>query len=215
MPPTLLSIAIGIFLGCALLGAAFDRRSIAIVSLAAAAPDLDAVLSLVVPGVTNAALHNLFVPAVAAVALYWESTRDGSVLRRRYGGYGVRVAWVSLAAYLVAGIGVDLFSAEGVALLYPVVDTFYGVTGKMVYSTQEGLIETYFAWGDPIGIYQAGTVGDHHVATWVNPTAGTENPGERRIQLVESGPDAVIVVGSIATLATRAARDRRRRGGAD
>ncbi|MCE4136110.1 hypothetical protein, partial [Salmonella enterica] len=63
MPPTLVNVAVGLLVGAALLGGAFDRRSLSVVGLAAAAPDLDAVASLFVRGATNALLHNVWIPA--------------------------------------------------------------------------------------------------------------------------------------------------------
>jgi len=50
MPPTLVNVAVGALVGVALLGAAFDRRSIGLVAVAAAVPDLDAALGLVAVG---------------------------------------------------------------------------------------------------------------------------------------------------------------------
>ncbi|ERH03318.1 MAG: putative membrane-bound metal-dependent hydrolase [uncultured archaeon A07HR60] len=203
MPPTLLSAAFGALLGAGLLGAAFDRRSMTVVTLAAMLPDLDALVSLVVLGATNSLFHNLWLPAIAGVGLYWDSRRVTPWVRARYGWQGQRVAWVALVAYVGAGIGVDLFSYEGVNLLYPVHDTFYGIAGWLIYSTQEGLIETYLGFGaGEAGLHVAGTTANHHVATWVNPTPGTGNPDtvERRVTLVNSGWQAIVVVASVAVV---------------
>gem|GEM_PF-5113240 len=106
MAPTLVAAAIGAILAVALLGAAFDRRAVAVVVAAAVFPDLDAAASLVVPGATNALFHAVWLPLVAGVALYWDTAAaTDSRLRARFGWRGVRVAWVALAAALVAGIG--------------------------------------------------------------------------------------------------------------
>lgn len=209
MPPTLVSIAMGVLLGCALLGAAFGRRSILIVALAAALPDLDAVFSIAVEGATNTFLHTLVVPAMVAVILYWDTERRGhSVVRIRSGADGVRVAWVALASYLVAGIGVDLFTVEGVALLYPLSDAVYGLSGKLVFSTQEGLVHTYLRPGSDgvLPLWHLGTVEEHRVATWIDPASDDSG---RRIRLVDFGYHLVIVVTAVATLIARALVDRR------
>lgn len=206
MPPTLLSGAFGLLLGAALLGAAFTRRSIIVVGLAAMLPDLDAVASLVIRGATNSLLHNLWVPAIAGVALYWDARRSTPWLRTRYGWRGQRVAWVALAAYVGAGIGVDLFSYEGVNLFYPVHDSYYGIAGWLIYSTQDGLIETYLGFGaGETGLHIAGTTANYHIPTWVNPTPGTSNPDgiERRVTLLKSGWQAVVAVTSITVVAIR------------
>lgn len=191
MPPTLINIAFGVLLAVALLGSAFNRRSLVLVALAAALSDLDAVASLVLPGATNALFHSILIPAVVAAALYYDTTRrEESWLRSAYGWDGVRVAWVALASYTVAGIGLDLFSPEGVALLYPLSDRYYAIIGYFIISTQDGLVQTYIEFGN--GWFQLttpGTTATHHVESWVNP-AGEE----RRIRLIETGWQAVVVL---------------------
>jgi hypothetical protein len=204
MPPTLVNVAAGVLLGVALLGAAFDRRSLAVVAAAAALPDLDAALSLVVPGATNALLHSAFVPLVAAGALYYDAERrEGSWLRSRYGAYGVRVAWVAVASYAVAGIGPDLFSVESAAALYPLSDRYYAVVGRLVYSTQEGLIQTYVEFGDGwLAVASPGTTETHHVSTWVNPAPDGADPSnaDRRLRVVEAGWQLSLLVTAAAAV---------------
>jgi hypothetical protein len=204
MPPTLVNVAVGVLLGVALLGAAFDPRSLAVVAVAAALPDLDAALSLVIDGATNAALHSVFVPLVVAALLYWDTERrEESWLRSRYGWYGVRVAWVAVAAYAVAGIGLDLFNIESVAVLYPLSNDYYAIVGKFVLSTQEGVIQTYVEFGNSIlSVRTVGTTESRHIATWVNPTAGTGNPSDadRVVRIVDSAWQLVVVIGAIAAI---------------
>ena len=204
MSPTLVSLAVGVLLGVALLGPAFDRRSLAIVALAAALPDVDALLSPFLSGSTNAVLHTIFIPAVAATVLYYDTTRrETSWLRGRFGWYGVRVAWIAIAAYAVAGIGLDLFSSESVALLYPLSGRYYAVVGKFVLSTQEGIVQTYVGVGDGwLGLASPGTTETHHVASWLNP-----GDGERRLRLVESGWQAVVVLTAAAAVPAKALLD--------
>ena len=200
MLPTLVSVAVGVLLGVALLGAAFDRRSLAVVAVAAVLPDLDAAIALVVPGVANALLHTFFIPLLAAIAIYYDTERrDRSWLRSRYGWYGVRVAWVAVAAYAVAGIGADLFNVESAAVLYPLSDRYYAVVGKLVLSTQEGVVQTYVEFGDGwLEVASPGTVGDHHVSTWLDP-----GDGPREIRLVDSGWQAALVATAAAAVPAR------------
>ena len=200
MPPTLVNVAAGVLLGVALLGAAFDRRSLAVVAVAAAAPDLDSVLSLLVPGATNALLHSAFVPLVAAAAVYYDAEYRGtSWLRSRYGWYGVRVAWVAVAAYAVAGIGPDLLNIESAAVLYPVSDRYYAVVGKLVLSSQEGVVQTYVEFADGwLEVASPGTTDTHHVDSWANPA-----DGERRLRLVDSGWQAALLVTAAAAVPAR------------
>lgn len=208
MVPTPVAAAVAALLAAALLGPAFDRRAVAIVVLAGVAPDLDAVASLAIRGATNAALHNLLLPGLVGLALYWDVTRrDGSWLRGRYGWRGVRIAWVALAASLVAGVGLDLFSPEGVNLFYPVHDRFYAVTGRLLYSTHDGLVQTYVTIGgdEHLAAGSPGTTATHHVESWINPTpdTGWDRGVERRFPVVETGWQAIVVVTAAAVLAIR------------
>lgn len=200
MPPTLIAVAVGVLIGVALLGPAVDRRSLAIVALGAALPDLDALLSLGIRGSTNAVLHTAFIPAIVAVLVYYDTTRrETSWLRSRYGWHGVRVAWVAIASYAVAGIGLDLCSSESVALFYPLSDRYYAIVGKFVLSTQEGIVQTYIQIGDGwLEVASPGTTATHHVYSWLSPS-----DGERRLRLVESGWQAVILVTAIAAAPAR------------
>lgn len=212
MAPTLVVAAVAALLAAALLGPAFDRRSVAIVVLAGVLPDLDAVLSLVVYGATNAALHTLLLPAAGATAVYWDTTyRDESWLRSHYGWWGIRTAWVAIAAYAVAGIGMDLFGPAGANLLYPIQDRFYAVSGKVLYSTHDGLVQTYVSvgGGDLLSIGSTGTTASHHVATWVNPTPGTgvETGVERRATIVSAGWHVVVLLAAAAVIAIRFRRE--------
>ena len=119
----------------------------------------------------------------------------------------MRIAWVALAAYLVAGVGLDLFSPEGANLFYPVHDRFYAVTGELLYSTQDGVIQTYVQIGGEglLSVGSPGTTANHHVESWLNPTPGTGWDGgvERRLPLVETGWQTIVVVAAIAVLAIR------------
>lgn len=191
-------------MGVALLGGALNRRSLVVVTLAAALPDLDAALSLYVAGATNAVLHSGFVPVAAAVLLYWETDRrSGSWIAERIGPAGIRVAWVAIAAYAIAGIGLDLFNVEGVAVLYPVSTRYYAIVGQLVASTEAGLIQTYVQLGNGwVDIASPGTTANHHIATWINPTPGPGNPSgvERRLRVVDSGWQLVLLLTALVAV---------------
>ncbi|SNR24021.1 hypothetical protein [Halorubrum vacuolatum] len=219
MAPTLVNAALGALLAAALLGAAFDRRSVAIVVGAAIAPDLDAVVSLAVPGATNALFHNVWIPLGFAALLYWDVThRKRSWLRRRYGAYGVRVAWVALAAFAVAGIAPELFGLAGANLLYPVHDAYYLVQGRLLFSTQEGVVQTFLALDSEgpgiLPLYSPGTTETYFVPTWVNPEPGpgTTPDAERELYFVRTGWQAVVVAAATCLLAVRFLEDALRGG---
>ena len=83
MPSEVVHLALGALLAAALLGEAFDRRSLAVVLAAAAAPDLDTFLGMAVMGTHRAALHTLLVPLALAALIAWDTRfRERSFLRR-------------------------------------------------------------------------------------------------------------------------------------
>lgn len=222
MAPTLVNAAFGALLAAALLGAAFDRRSVAFVVAAAVLPDLDAVASLAVPGAANALLHAVWLPLAAGVALYWDTrVRDASRLRERAGRRGVRVAWVALAALLVAGVGPDLFGSEGVNLLYPLGDAYYLVSGGLLFSTEDGVVQTFvsFSAGGPgvLPLETLGTADSYAVPTVINPDGrpGLSLGAERELHLVRAGWQLVVVAAAAALLAVRFGRDSRARSTED
>ncbi len=208
MAPTLINVAVGVLIAVALLGAAFDRRSVLVVAAAAALPDLDAVFAVTVLGGPNAVFHSLLLAGSLTAVLYYDTIiRDESWLRSRYGWYGVRVAWVALAAFIVAGIGLDAFSTEGVALLYPFSDRYYAIVGRFVLSTQEGIVQTYITIGDGwLQVTSPGTIETHTVES---PFVTADN--DRRIRLVESGWQAVVFVTAVAALPAKYLIERRDR----
>ena len=218
MAPTLVSAAVGALLAAALLGRAFDRRAVAVVVAAALLPGLDAAASLVVPGATNALLHAVWVPLLAGGLLYWDTAlRPTSVLRGRFGHRGARIAWVALASYAVAGIGAALFAGEGASLLYPLEDARYVVRGRLVFSTREGVVQTFLVSGAEGGgalpLRSVGGAVADPVASWVNPDGrpGLDASGAREFRFVEAGWQLVVVAAAAATLAVRF-RLRRRDG---
>ncbi|OYR43582.1 hypothetical protein [Halorubrum sp. Hd13] len=210
MAPTLVNAAFGALLAAALLGAAFDRRSVAVIVVAAVLPDLDAVASLAVPGATNALLHAVWLPLAAGVALYWDTElRDASRLRERAGRRGVRVAWVALAAFLVAGVGPDLFGSEGVNLLYPLDDAYYLVSGGFLLSTEDGVVQTFVTLGGGgpgiLPLEALGTTESYAIPTFANPDGrpGLSPGAERELHLVRTGWQLVVVAAAGALLAVR------------
>lgn len=216
MAPSLVNAAFGALLAAALLGAAFDRRSVAVVVAIAVLPDLDAVASLAVPGATNALLHAVWLPLAAGVALYWDTRiGDDSRLRKRAGRRGVRVAWVALAAFLVAGIGPDLFGGEGVNLLYPLHDAYYLVDGGLLFSTEDGVVQTFvtFGAGGPgvLPLETLGTTESYAIASFANPDGrpGLSLGADRELDLVRTGWQLVVVASAVALLAVRFRRERR------
>jgi hypothetical protein len=204
---TLVSVALGGLLAAALLGPAFDRRSVAVVCAAAALPDLDALAGLLAPGLANALLHTLLLPALAGALLWYDLRgRPSSWLRDRSGARGVRIAWVALLSLALAGIGLDLLNVEGVAPLFPLSNARYGVVGSLAFSTTEGIVQTYLTVNLDGGPLVA--VG------MARPPRPVYDPATGRVALplVEGGWQLVVALAGAATLAGRGWLARRRAG---
>jgi len=199
MPSTLVHIAVAGLLGTALLGAAFDRRAILTVMAVAAVPDLDTLLGLWLPGAHRAYLHTLVLPAVLAIVLWWDvALRSDSTLRRRWGETGVRVAWVSLGAMVVAHSLYDGV-VNGVNLFWPLQDQVYDLSGHLLYSTQRGLLQTVIG----TDMFQ-GTTATTHYYTGVDPNRGAEPEDVERIfHLIQSGERLLLTLAGFGVVMVR------------
>lgn len=206
MAPTLVNIAFGVLIGAALLGAAFDRRSLAIVVGAAALPDLDSVFGLLLEGGANSVLHAIWIPILLGGALYYDTEiRSTSRLRTAYGWWGVRVGWVALTVYVVAGIGADFFGSGGVNLFYPVYDQFMTVEGRFIvrFLHEPGAPYSLTGMSQALpGIETHGSTGEYAVDTWIAPTGD-----ERRLRIVDAGWQVIVIGAAVAVTAFRFWRD--------
>jgi len=191
-------------LAAALLGEEFDARAAAVVLAVTALPDLDAFVGLVSTVGHRTALHTLVFPALVALALLADTRwREDSALLGRYGDRGLRVAWTSVLALAVAGIGLDLVTG-GANPLWPIHDQFYRVSGKVELSTQRGLVQTFVELGDGTsGPQSLGSSEDVFVSTGVDPQQGEESKTVDRVfPVVRSGWQLlVLVVGTAITAA--------------
>jgi hypothetical protein len=190
MPPTLVHAALAGLLGAGVLGRRLTPRSAAVVAVAGALPDLDAVLSPLWVGTHGAVLHNVFVPLGAAAALYYDTHhRERSIVEARWGTYGVAVGWTAVVVYVVAGIGLDLFNVDAAAVLWPIDRRFYLVVGRAAYSTQGGFVQTFVefqAGWPPVLVESFGT--GRFVATPLDTAPGPDPADAARVlQVVESG----------------------------
>ena len=211
MPSTLVHVAVGGLVGAALLGRWFDSRSIAVVLVAAAVPDLDSFTSTLLPGSHRALLHTLLFPLVlGAVVLYDTRIREDSQIRGRWGFRGVVVAWVAIAALLGGGIFPDLFT-NGVNVFYPVHDAFYSVTGKAELSSTRGFVQTFFEHQTESA---PPTTENFHYSTAVDPTPGAEAENVERIApLASSGLELMLVLLGGSVVGGRLLSERWRRSG--
>lgn len=216
MPSTLVHVALGGLLAAALLGAAYDLRALLVVLGVTALPDLDAFGAVLFSGAHRALLHTFLLPlAAVGVVLVDTRVREQSGLRDRAGSRGVRVTWVAILAFAVAGIGLD-FVTNGVNALYPLVDQFYVLDGKLELSTTEGLVQTFVEVPAEAGAgagngsvpapESVGTTENVTYTTGVDPAAdpGVESgPVERVFPVVRSGWQLLVVLAGAVTVLAR------------
>lgn len=207
MASTLVHVALAALLAAALLGRAFDWRAALVVLAATAFIDLDAFVGLVFPGTHRAAFHTVLLPALAtALIVYDTRAREESTLAR-WRPDGERVAWVTVVAVAVAGIGLDM-AINGVNAFWPLHDQFYAVNGKALLSDQRGLVQTFVELDPPDpqggGGQQPRTTENTHYSTGVDPKRGQEPEDVERIfPLVRSGWQLLLVVVGYGVLAVR------------
>ncbi len=196
MPSTVVHVAVAGLLATSLLADHFDGRAAMVVMAAAALPDLDTLVGLWVPGGHRAVFHTLLLP-LGIGALLLADRAGGNWIRRRWGASGVRVAWVSLVALLVAGIGLDLFT-NGVNALYPVHDQFYSVSGKLQYSNEEGFVQTF------LETKSRGSTQTQHYSTGFDLARGPDPKQKERVfPIVKSGRQLLLGAMSFGILGFR------------
>lgn len=208
MPSTLVHVAFSGLIAAALLGAAYDRRALAVVLGATVAADLDVFVGLVSSVGHRTAFHTLVIPLVAGLLLWYDTTRrERSAVLDRWGPRGVRVVWVAIAAYAVSAIGLDLFTGR-VNPLYPVHDQFYSLDGKLVLSSQRGIVQTFVDLSPAGGSIPApealGSASEVHVSSGVDPTPGAEPTAVDRVfPIVRSGWQLLLLLGGTGVMVAR------------
>ena len=208
MPSTLVHLALGALLAAALLGDEFDARSLLVVLAVVAFPDLDTFVGMVLPGTHRAILHTLLVPAAAAAVVAYDTRRRQRSTLRRYGDRGVRIAWVALAAYVLAGIGPDLFF-NGVNLLYPLTDRFVELNGELYLSSRDGLVQTLWSF-DGGKSPMVGTTENVHYRTGVDVARGPDPAdAERVFPIAMNGLQALLVLTAAVVTTARLWLERR------
>lgn len=207
MPSTVVHLAFAGMIAAALLGDAFDRRTLLVVLAVTALPDLDSFVALVSTAGHRTVLHSLFFPATLALGLWLDVRRDDSFLRSRWGNRGVRVAWVSIVCMAVAGIGLDLFSVQGANPLWPLVDQFYVVEGRLELSTQRGIVQTFVEFSPESGLPEPmalGNTSEMTVTTGVDPAEPTDGgPVDRVFPIARAGWQLLLLLVGTGVTAAR------------
>lgn len=196
MPSTVVHVAVGALLATSLLAEHFDTRAAIVVLAAAAFPDIDTLVGLWIAGGHRAVFHNLLLPTVIGIVLLVDLLGKNRI-GRRWGSYGVRVAWVGLLSFVVAGVGLDLFT-NGVNVFYPIYDQFYSVSGKLSFSNEHGLVQTFFE------AHSRGTTQTTHYDTGFDLAQGPDPQNEERVfPIVRSGRQLLLGAMSFGILGFR------------
>ncbi len=212
MPSSVVHVAFACMLAVGLLGRFYDRRALAIIVGIVLIPELDTALGWVMAGAHRTVLHNMVIPIVVGAVLYWETTREDSKIRSRWGVRGVRIAWVGLFVHTFAHIMLDWAHLSGINFFWPLRDQFFNLDGELAVSTTEGLVQTFVQLSaDPetgqsvVDAGQGGTRADTHVANPAQPSADPEpGPIDRRFPIAVRGWQLyLVVVGAFTLVAKR------------
>ena len=236
MPSTVVHVALAGLIGAALLAEHFDGKAVLVVMAAVTLVDFDVFVGFWIEGAHRAAFHTLLLPLALGVLLAYDlRVRERSLVRSRWGARGVRVAWVTLAAVTFAGIGLDAFF-NGVNLFYPVHDRFYKITGRVLYSTKAGFVQTLVdvnldalieavvpeSGAEPSGpgggggaggdVEKARTTKNTHYRTGIDPTKGAEERNvERLFPIAMTGERALLALTGYTVVGLRVWLERRNR----
>lgn len=212
MPSSVVHAAFAFVLAVGLLGRFYDRRALAVVLVIVLVPELDTAVGWVMDGAHRTVLHNMVFAAVAGGALYWETTREGSRIRGRWGARGVRIAWVGLFVHTFAHLALDWAHLSGINFFWPLRDQFFLLEGELYVSPTDGLVQTFVDIAeDPetgAGVIDAGQGGsraDTHVSNPAQPSPDPEpGPVDRRFPIAVRGWQLYLVcLGAFTLLAKR------------
>lgn len=200
MPSTLVHVAIGAIVAVALLRDEFGWWSLGVVIAFAAVPDLDTFVGLVLPGAHRSLFHNVFFPLLLGAVLFTEFRRSRSIFVDRFGPAIRPVAGIGIVALVFGGIAPDLVT-NGVNLFYPVQDNFLEVSGELLLSNQQGVVQTFVELSQPdAGGAVVGSTETVHYATGIDPSPGSEPANVERVFPVLGSGMELLIVGLGATL---------------
>ncbi len=212
MPSSVVHAALAILLAVGLLGRFYDRRALSIVLIIILIPEVDTAIGWVMTGAHRTVLHTMVISIITAPALYWETTRENSWIRDRWGERGVRLAWVGLFVHTFAHITLDWAHLSGINFFWPFLDQFYSLDGKAYISLSEGFVQTFVEISaDPetgrgvIDAGQGGTRIDTHVSNPAQPSPDpSPEPIDRRFPIAVQGWQLYFVLlGAFALVAKK------------
>ena len=198
MPSTVVHAGFALLLAAGLLGAYYDRRALAVLLVVIVLPEADSFLGLIMAGAHRTVGHNLVLPAVAALALYYDTrVRERSLVRERLSPRWIAVAWVALFAHVFAHVALDWTHLDGVNAFWPLRDRFFQLAGEAFYSTADGFVQTFVdVRVDPetgtrtVDAGAGGTSESVHVNNPVqprDPDLDVEEPVDRRFPVANAG----------------------------
>lgn len=218
MPSSVVHAALALVLGVGLLGRFYDRRALVVLVAVVVAPEVDTVFGLVFDGAHRTVLHNMVYGTVLAGALYWETSREESLVRGRWGARGVRIAWVGLFVHTFAHLALDWGHLEGINFLWPLYDRFFTLEGELFVSASEGIVQTFVEiTADPdtgttvVDAGQGGTRVETHVDNPAQPSEDPDpGPVDRRFPIAVRGWQLYLVGTALVTLLAKRLQTPRR-----
>jgi hypothetical protein len=211
MPSTVVHAAVAFLLAVGLLGEFYDRRALGVVLVVMVAPELDTFAGWFLEGAHRALLHNLVFTAVAVAVVWWDTTRESSWLRRRFGARGVRLVWVGLFVHTFAHMLFDWSHLDGINLFYPITDRFFNLDGEAFVSTAKGFSQTFIevttdaeTGQQSIDAGQGGTTQNTHVSSPVDPSPDSEPEAvDRRAPIAVQGWQLYLIALGAFTLVAK------------
>lgn len=212
MPSSVVHAALALLLAVGLLGRFYDHQALLVVLAIVLLPEVDTAIGWVMAGAHRTVLHTMMLSVVATPLLYWETTRDGSIIRGRWGERGVRIAWVGLFVHTFAHVALDWSHLAGINVFWPFTDRFYALDGEMYLSATEGFVQTFVEISrDPetgssvIDAGRGGTRAETHVSNPAQPSPDPEpGPIDRRFPIAVGGWQLyVVLTGAFALAAKR------------